>query len=145
MCTLDLFPVPDSFTLSQVNLTHARKAPPPTSYTHLLESNYISHGRSAWHGSCQAGSSVWQDGISPSQSENAVHPLENSKRTEALAGATFVQAVKLEYEGKKAIIFAFSVNISPLFYLSYFSITRLSDCFLSGFGGEDGRYFHSEI
>lgn len=141
MCTLDLFPVPNSFTLSQVNFT---KASPPTSYTHHLESN---HGRTAWHSSYQAGSSVWQDGISPSQSENAVHPLENypiledSKRTEALAGATFVQAVKLEYEGKKAIIFAFSVNISPLFY----PITRLSDCFLSGFGGEDRRYFHSEI
>lgn len=123
MCTLDLFPVPDSFTLAQVNLTHARKAPSPTSYTHHLGSNYISHGRSAWHSSCQAGSSIWQDGISPSQSENAVHLLENypilenSKRTDALAGATFVQAVKLEYEGKKAIIFAFSVNILPLFHL----------------------------
>ena len=35
---------------------------------------------------------------------------ESSKQTQALVGATFVQPVLMDYQGKKAIIFAFSVS-----------------------------------
>jgi hypothetical protein len=36
---------------------------------------------------------------------------ESVKQTQSLAGATFVQADKVEYQGKIAILFAFSVRL----------------------------------
>jgi hypothetical protein len=105
--------VPDGFAPFQANPGCAGKASSPTSYVRRLEN--ISQNHTAQN-FCDAGSSVLQGGIFPSQSEKAVHIFENypilesSKRTEALAGATFVQAVKLEYKGKMAILFTFSVN-----------------------------------
>lgn len=40
------------------------------------------------------------------------HPIrESSKCTHALAGTTFVQSASLEYNGKKVLMFVFSVGI----------------------------------
>lgn len=38
--------------------------------------------------------------------------IENSKQTQALVGATFVQPVVMDYQGSKAIIFVFAVRIA---------------------------------
>lgn len=115
ICTLDLFPIPDSFAPYQANGNHTEKSSTPDSSIHCFKNN--------------------QGGIFPFQSEDIVHHLENypilesSKQTKALAGATFVEAVKLEYMGKKALLFAFSVN--------YFLL--LCSCFISFFS------FHHKI
>jgi len=135
---VDLFPVPDSFAPSQATSSKVGRAPsspivagpiftspspPSTSSTQCFED----------HQSCsvESPSSLYQDGpsewqnrspqisgdIFPSQANNnVVHRLgnfpilESSKRTQALAGTTFVQAVLVEYRGKKAAMFAFSVS-----------------------------------
>lgn len=62
--------------------------------------------------------------IFPSPGTTVIHhwgnyPItESIKLTQSLAGATFVQAVKLEYQGKLAILFAFSVGFLFLFRAS---------------------------
>jgi len=63
---------------------------------------------------------------------------ESAKRTQALAGATFVQAEKLEYQGKKAILFPFTVGVYSPFRSGVLKT-------LLGFSREGRRGFHSEI
>jgi len=138
ICTVDLFPVPDSFAPSQPHAANGTSSdvcptsPSPSSTsssTLSLSCEEHSVSRSV-HDLCPVSSVVKQNQStdcsydlfpSPAPTEIIVHRLgdyaisESAKRTQALSGATFVQAEKLEYQGKKAILFPFTVGfcISP--------------------------------
>ncbi|KAF9525246.1 velvet factor-domain-containing protein [Crepidotus variabilis] len=162
LCTVDLFPVPDSFVDShssaKANLHHTIPASPsPTSSTTqspqmgyhrgLDGSNSLhvgpneSHIRTGTSGetplpAASQQTSQFSSYILPSQGDDVVHRIEDysitekSKQTQALAGATFVQAVKVDYQGKKAVLFVFSdlaVKIEGTFVLRY----RVFDLFSS--------------
>jgi hypothetical protein len=151
ICTVDLFPVPDSFAPSQSygsragnatssnvprTLLFASSPPSSTSSKQSCEEHSPFRTQSIldWR---SISSAEWQSTDAPvindlfpsPASTEIVHLLgnypitESSKRTQALVGATFVQADMLEYQGKKAILFPFSVGI--LFSILVIRLTTL--------------------
>ena len=160
LCTVDLFPVPDCFAPSHADGSQEGEAtrsnvgqtvsPPPTPLVQMDEAHHTSSAQSLHH-SYSNMSTEWQDqsinypnDIFPSLGIKVLHRLgnyaitENIKQTQSLAGATFVQGVKLEYQGKMAIVFAFSVG--PFIFQSNLCLTVYQ-----GFGREDRRGFHYEV
>jgi len=153
---VDLFPVPDAFAPSQATSSRPGRAPsasivagpiftspspPSTSSTQSFEDHQSCSSVESPSSLYQVGSSEWQNrspqisgDIFPSQANtnNVVHHLgnfpilESTKRTQALAGTTFVQAVLVEYRGKKAVMFAFSVSSKP----SVWPLLRLTWLFI---------------
>ena len=130
ICTVDLFPVPDSFAPSQSYDPQATSSnlplfsPLSTSPTQSSSFEELSPFRSIHDVDPIASAQLqnqsaddYPNDIFPySVSSEILHHLgnfpvtEGTKRTQALAGATFVQAVRLEHQGKKAILFPFSVR-----------------------------------
>ena len=132
ICTVDLFPVPDSFAPSQSSDPQATSpnvcqtplfSPLSTSPTQSSSFEELSPFRSIHDvdpissAQLQSQSTDYPNDIFPySVPSEILHHLgnfpitESTKRTQALAGATFVQAFGLEHQGKKAILFPFSVR-----------------------------------
>ncbi|KAF8153134.1 velvet factor-domain-containing protein [Crassisporium funariophilum] len=159
LCTVDLFPVPDPDS-GQPSPDHSVKAAsaPPTQTTFSASSPSASsssayspghHHRSYSQQQLQHPhrpqilGNPFSGYILPSQtSPDIVHrfhdfPItENSKQTQALVGATFVQPSLVDYQGSKAIVFVFAdlaVKIEGTFILRY----RVFDIFSKPFNWTD--------
>ncbi|KAF4613129.1 hypothetical protein D9613_011072 [Agrocybe pediades] len=152
LCTVDLFPVPEPVMGKAVTGPPAkhRKTPSSSSGTQFSTSNGTSPASSSCSPTRQQRRLAYEGNASPqghfsgyilpsSSDADIVHDVdgfpisENSKQTQALVGATFVQPVIIDYQGKRAIIFAFAdlaVKIEGHFIMRY----RVFDIFAHPFG-----------
>lgn len=110
MCTVDLFSVLDSLPETHAAAQSYSYQTHPASLSPANTSHQSPGG--GYHHTLD-GSRCLHVGLN---SENVVQQIDGtarkSKKTQALAGTTFVEAVKVDHEGKKALFFVFSVSIS---------------------------------
>lgn len=115
MCTVDLFPVPNENWTSRSPTQTSFSSPSPP----LLDGNENFIFASPQASPPTSAQSQASTPTSPSF-EDVIHYVgnhvitESSKETSSLVGATFVQPAIVDYEGKKTIMFVFSVRTSPL-------------------------------
>ncbi|KAI6126719.1 velvet factor-domain-containing protein [Pisolithus sp. B1] len=139
LCCVDLFPVPVHSTLesAQVSGREPRQFSRVTSSLDLPESsssrapNYhrYSHYGANPHTTATQNLSSSHENIPPLPSSAALtyfdgsHPItEDMKRTAFLSGALFVQPAVIDYNGRKALVFAFAdlaVKAEGHFFLRY--------------------------
>ena len=115
MCTVDLFPVP--------NESWTSRSPTQTSFSSSSPTILNGNGNFIFSSPQASPPSGAQSQASTPNSpsfEDVIHHVgnyaitESSKVTSSLVGATFVQPAIVDYEGKKSIIFVFSVRASSL-------------------------------
>lgn len=151
LCTVDLFPVPGPESCPALN---CRKTKSAQSTQPCLPSSNVTYTQT----SREAPSSAE---VTPSASPPRTPPIhftgyivpeeslsdvihyvgdfpikENSKMTQALVGATFIQPAVVDYQGSKAIVFAFAdlaVKIEGSFILRY----RVFDIYARTYSSND--------
>lgn len=152
LCCVDLFPAPMHTPESaQVSGREPRQLPRVTSGLDLPESSssrppsyhrYTCYGVNP-HTTTTQNPSISHENVSAVSSSavltyvDGCHPItEDMKRTSFLSGALFVQPAVIDYNGRKALVFAFSdlaVKAEGLFFLRY----RCFDLYSRIFGQEE--------
>lgn len=125
LCTVDLFPAssPDvvssnvkapSASATRAKFTSSSSSPPSSSSEYgpeILHYHYQQERPMSSPNRLMTGYIYPPEGTSDVVYHLEGFPItENSKQTQALVGATFVQPSIIDYQGKKAIVFVFAVR-----------------------------------